>query len=338
MMAFACICYHRDYLRDAMDIECRFQASPFFRDIPQVFIDCAKVAYPWNSTEYTPKVTGVPPHVLLMAKMEELMIRFKELRTDIKGDFDSSLDSRGIGGSEFHTTQILEAIKASTLAMNMAVQTRPSSSALVPFDTNESSSLTIIDEEESIVSSLSFDSDLETEDTSEEISAILGRRRRTKNKEVVSRRNLTMGFHHGRLQVLPPTWTFPKMSAKQLIDNWYVGNKEDHIPPLALLSPKDVAHLGTTKCPNQGKVKLRQMKAVMMVIERYARIEGLEKVGKAGWNCEYTKHLWEKLGNKYINAQFGKTNRNLSMAWKTLYNKMDKAKVFKDIHTAIETV
>ena len=104
MMAFACICYHRDYLRDAMDVECRFQASPFFRDIPQEFIDCAKVAYPWNSTEYTPKVTGVPPHVLLMAKMEELMIRFKELRTDIKCDFDSSLDSRGIGGSEFHTT------------------------------------------------------------------------------------------------------------------------------------------------------------------------------------------------------------------------------------------
>ena len=128
------------------------------------------------------------------------------------------------------------------------------------------------------------------------------------------------------------------MSAKQLIDNWYVGNKEDHIPPLALLSPKDVAHLGTTKCPNQGKVKLRQMKAVMMVIEQYARIEGLEKVSKAQWNCEYTKHLWEKLGNKYINAQFGKTNRNLSMAWKTLYNKMDKAEVFRDIHTSIETV
>ena len=87
--------------------------------------------------------------------------------------------------------------------MNMAVQTRPSSSALLPFNTNESSFLTIIDEEESILSSLAFDSDLETEDTMEEIGTILGCRRRTKNNEVTSRRNLIMGFHHGRLQVLP---------------------------------------------------------------------------------------------------------------------------------------
>ena len=76
-MAFACICYHRDYLRDAMDVECCFQASLFFRGIPQVFIDYAKVTYPWDSTDYTPKVTGVPPHVLLMVNVEELMIRFK---------------------------------------------------------------------------------------------------------------------------------------------------------------------------------------------------------------------------------------------------------------------
>ena len=80
------------------------------------------------------------------------------------------------------------------------------------------------------------------------------------------------------------------------------------------------------------------MKAVMMVIEQYARIEGLQKVSKAEWNYTYTKHLWEKLGNKYINAQIGKTHRNLSMTWKTLYNKMDKSKVFKDIQVpTIET-
>ena len=56
------------------------------------------------------------------------------------------------------------------------------------------------------------------------------------------------------------------------------------------------------------------MKSVMMVIEQYAQIEGLEKVSKSGWNRKYSKYIQEKLGNKYINAQFEMTNRNVSMA------------------------
>ena len=34
-----------------------------------------------------------------------------------------------------------------------------------------------------------------------------------------------MGFHRGRLQVIPPTYTLPRMTYKKLIDIWYVGSK-----------------------------------------------------------------------------------------------------------------
>ena len=108
---FASICFHQDYLSSNLHTECRFRASSFFRDIPQEFLDCAMIAFPWNSTQDTPKITGVPPHVLLISKVEELLQKFSALRVDIKGDIGGMLDIRGVGGSEYHTNQILDAIK-----------------------------------------------------------------------------------------------------------------------------------------------------------------------------------------------------------------------------------
>ena len=99
-------------MNEYLHTQCRFRASALFRDIPQKILDCAVIAYPWNSTEFTPKITGVPPHVLLMSKMENLLIKFDKMRGDIKEDFNGVLDNRGVGGSEYHTNQILEAIKS----------------------------------------------------------------------------------------------------------------------------------------------------------------------------------------------------------------------------------
>ena len=70
-------------------------------------------------------------------------------------------------------------------------------------------------------------------------------------------------------------WTFLKMNIKQLVDNWYVGSKEHCVPPLKILEPLHVQHLGTVKNKNQGRVKLRQMKLIMTKIEEYATIEGV---------------------------------------------------------------
>ena len=38
--------------------------------------------------------------------------------------------------------------------------------------------------------------------------------------------------------------------------------------------------------------------------------------------------MWEKVGTKYIGAKFGGKNRNAELSWKTLFNKMMKAKAF----------
>ena len=109
----------------------------------------------------------------------------------------------------------------------------------------------------------------------DECEALVNRRTRTIQEALLSSRRLKMSYHNGRLQVLLPKWTFPKMNVKQLVDNWYVGSKKHCVPRLKLLEPLYVQHLGTRKNKNQGRAKLRQMKLIMSKIEEYATIEGV---------------------------------------------------------------
>ena len=69
----------------------------------------------------------------------------------------------------------------------------------------------------------------------------------------------------------------------------------------------------------------------MKLVERYARIERFYDGRREQWTSEYTRVLWEKVGTKYIGAQYGGKNRNAELSWKTLYNKMIKAKAFANI-------
>ena len=82
-----------------------------------------------------------------------------------------------------------------------------------------------------------------------------------------------MGFHRGCFSLLPPTWTFPRITSKQMIDNWYVGNNREKIPPLEILSALHLAHLVTPENRNAGKLKLIQMRCVMSTLGKYAKEE-----------------------------------------------------------------
>ena len=60
----------------------------------------------------------------------------------------------------------------------------------------------------------------------------------------MKRRRISVGFHNGELQVPPPLWDYLKMTSKQLIDNWYVGDKKSGVLPFYYLTAKHVEHLG----------------------------------------------------------------------------------------------
>ena len=121
--------------------------------------------------------------------------------------------------------------------MNTAIGNSPSDRALVQIIEEET--ICILDEDV-YISDLTSDELSESE--SPEVRALGNCQWRYKTKEATKRRKLTIGFHHGQLQVLPPTWAFLKMNCKKLVHNLYVCNKGEWIPPLAMLSHNDVAH------------------------------------------------------------------------------------------------
>ena len=110
-MDFDSICYHYNYLVANLHNECSFRVLPLFKDIPDDIIKCVRIAYPYDTTEYTPTLTGVPPHVLLMSEMEILRRKIDDHQKGINSDTDKIIDERGVGGNEFHTNSILSAIE-----------------------------------------------------------------------------------------------------------------------------------------------------------------------------------------------------------------------------------
>ena len=119
------------------------------------------------------------------------------------------------------------------------------------------------------------------------------------------------------------------MTIKQLIDNWFIGSVNEKILPFALLENNHVAHIASPKSKNSSRAKLRQMRSVMKVIRKYAEKEGCWTDDKSKWDVDYTSTMWNKIGEKYINAKFaGRKRRNAELSWKTVYNKMVKAKEF----------
>ena len=280
---FASICFHSNYLTTNLHEECSFRASSFFKDIPEEFIRLARVAFPWNSTVDTPKLSGVPPHVLLMAEIEELKIKFEALQATIKNDMKAALDERGVGGNEYHTNNILQAIKLSEMRMISRVECNVQVS---PSEIDNSEALCITNEDtamEAVLEGIRPD-ELTNGGPIQEVSrALVSNRTRTLQDTLLSSRRLRMGYHHGRLQVLPPTWTFPKMNVQQLVSNWYVGNKKEAIPPLKLLEPLHVQHISTPANRNAGRVKIRQMKCVMTQIEAYAKTENIYESNPDKW-------------------------------------------------------
>ena len=85
----------------------------FLNNVPDKFLKCERISYPWYATKFTPKFNGITPHVTLVAEMEGLGRKFDALRADITIKLEDMMDERGVGVSEYHTNKVLEAIEDS---------------------------------------------------------------------------------------------------------------------------------------------------------------------------------------------------------------------------------
>ena len=64
----------------------------------------AQVIYPWDSIEFSPKSTGTPPHIIILAEMEIMKITSKETREKIINDMTYLTNVRYVGVKGFNTT------------------------------------------------------------------------------------------------------------------------------------------------------------------------------------------------------------------------------------------
>ena len=120
----------------------------------------------------------------------------------------------------------------------------------------EDSRIVIIEDEANILKNVFEDISLEDLSNVGPIQyasrALVNNMTRTIEDAPIASRRLRMGYHRGHLQGLPPKWTFPKMTMKQLLENWFVGNKKESVPHLKLLVHLHVQHIGVQSNKNIG--------------------------------------------------------------------------------------
>ena len=115
--------------------------------------------------------------------------------------------------------------------------------------------------------------DIDDEDTTEKIKPIIDRRNWDRVYEMTKERNLTVGYHGIHIQIIPSLLQFPNMTWNQLIENLFIGNKRDNIPPFFWLNNNYVIHVQTKKCNHSEHYILRGIKVFMKANNNHAREE-----------------------------------------------------------------
>ena len=102
---FASLCFHAKFLHRQVHKRNKLQASPFFTAIPQFMMDCVTVRYPWDSTDRTPMLTGIPPHISILAQLESVKKELKKNKEEILSGITKELDDCRIGLNSYFESQ-----------------------------------------------------------------------------------------------------------------------------------------------------------------------------------------------------------------------------------------
>ena len=95
---YASLCFHFEFLQNNLHATDRLRQSPIFQQVTDEHTKRAKISYAWDKTEYTPPLTGLPPHVVLLAKMKNVTDMVAGLKADLTVVFQDELNKRDVGG------------------------------------------------------------------------------------------------------------------------------------------------------------------------------------------------------------------------------------------------
>ena len=298
---FASLCYHFDYLVRVLPQRNKLQASPFFTHIPNYAREAATVRMPWNKTANTPVFTGLPPHVSILTKIEELKEALKTATDAILDGVKDDLDGRRLGSeSYFAKEEIVAEIKLmrADMTQRMEIIARSSSSCAlqVPYAQQEGF--------EVAVGGLGEDTQLPSD------SAVTLFDRGTGHR-------FQYFCSAGGIRRLPENFVFPKMSLVTLITSWFSGNESVRTVPYKQLRAADIVKV-------KERSKLSQMKKLISAVEIAAKREGiwndLAQRQKGSWDVGSTVRLYEGVQHYFAYRSETMMRRRAQISWHTVYN------------------
>ena len=340
---FAAICYHYETLEADLHNKCPLRTAAVFRDIPDEIRSLATTKFPWTKTADTPRFTGIPPHVQQLVKLEELERSLASAKDDIVNGVKAEMDKRGFSSTGFNTSEITEAISGMTekIVKELLEQTDICKKAAVAAageateqNQVERAGLVMHNEDEEWCSAQLRVEDVDINEDGEEEEAEtatvaaerreLARKRRRKNEtDQLNSRKLTVGVHHGRMNVLPQQWTFSSMTSLQLVQNWFIGDMRRNIPPLCNLDSKNVIHL------KGGNRTRNKMKSFMRIVEEEAREKDVWIADPSKWDYRAATKMWEAIKPDF-SRKYCQTKRKRELAWSSVYANMSAANAFEN--------
>lgn len=279
--------YHRTWLDETLHHDSVLHLSPFWSEVVP-HSEHVTTRYPWDASDDTPTFTGLPVDVLYMAKVESLTKKLEEMWTALLSDnsrvvhevltgLTGELDKRSVGGEGYGLSREMDHKLDKLLQQMTAV--RPVQLPLPEQDSTFDAGG--IEEDDYIEISFEEKTALHARVIDESI-----KHRQKQQIQNRKKNGLLVGFHHGVLNPLPSTWTYPtKMSLIQLITLHQMGSPAESVPPLKYISCKQVAHF------DKHGVGLRRIKRILKVVKYFAEQRNVWTDGQ--WDGESVTCLWD---------------------------------------------
>ena len=151
-----------------------------------------------------PVLTGVPPHILIMAQLTNMQLNQLDLKNDIVRGLKDEFDQRDIGGG-YHASVMMKSLDEHHQnimnELNKIVDKK--NNEIVENETNNES-----------------------------------------DKSSSHKTELNFHFYNGQFNYLPNGWVVPNLKFQSFVTMWLLGDKANRVPPLKILQAKDVKHLG----------------------------------------------------------------------------------------------
>jgi hypothetical protein len=297
---FASLCYHFDYLVGITPRRSKLQASPFFTNIPNYAREAAVVKFPWTKTASTPSFTGLPPHVCILAQLEELKAEIAKSKDEIIVGIKSDLDERRLGSqSYFDKEEIIAKMAEFHVEMMRKVEVvgRKSSTAIQAGYADADFS--------------PGGGDQLVEGSADSVSTITASSAHT----LVDKRGkrFQIFFSAGAISRVRPDFVFPKMTLCTLITCWFCGNESAKTVPFKLLRPMEITKVSE-------RHKLSKMKVLMMAVQLAAERCDMWRAQRGTWDIGSTVRLYEAVRPYFTYPSKISVRRDSHISWNTVYN------------------